>query len=110
MTEAGLLAAGLGDVERAEAIFGALARVRAERSFAYVGLALCYLNAGHADDGARLLEQHADFVVPEDRPEMHAFRALVLQLAGRHSESQRALAAAGDHPLARRMAGTPLES
>lgn len=105
LTEVGFLAAGRGDVVRAEAIFGALARVRAERSFAYVGLALCYLNAGRADDGARLLERHADFVVAEDRAEMHAFRALVLQLAGRHSESRRALAAAGGHALARHMAG-----
>lgn len=105
MTEIGLLAAGRGDVQRSEVIFGALQRLRADRSFAWVGLALCYLNAGRADDGARLLERHADFVVAEDRPEMHAFRALALQLAGRHSESRRALAAAGNHPLARRMAG-----
>lgn len=105
MTEIGLLAAGRGDVPRSEVIFGALQRLRADRGFAWVGLALCYLNAGRADDGARLLERHADFVVPEDRPEMHAFRALALQLAGRHSESRRALAAAGNHPLARRMAG-----
>ena len=105
MTEIGLLAAGRGDVLRSEVIFGALQRLRADRGFAWVGLALCYLNAGRADDGAHLLERQVNFVVAEDRPEMHAFRALVLQLAGRHSESRRALAAAGPHPLARRMAG-----
>lgn len=105
MTEVGFLAAGRGDVQRSEVIFGALQRLRADRSFAWVGLALCYVNAGRADDGARLLERHADFVVAEERPEMHAFRALALQLAGRGSERRRALAAAGSHPLARRMAG-----
>ena len=105
LTEVGFLAAARADVVHAESIFGALERLRPERSFPYIGMAMCYLNAGRHDDAARVLERAAKAVVTEDVDEVQAVRALALQMAGRASECDRALKAAGNHPVALALQG-----
>lgn len=108
LTEVGFLASARGDIQRAEAIFGALERVRPQRDFPYVGLATCYLNTGRADDAVGVLERAARQVRAEDQPQIAAFRALALQLARRAGESARAAQEAGAYPLAQALRGNPL--
>jgi len=101
----GFLAASRGDVLRAERIFGALQRLRAQRAFAYVGLALAYMNANRHEEAAGLLEHATVRVDAAEQAELNVFRGLALQLAGRTSESVRALRAAGSMRLAQAMLG-----
>lgn len=99
------MAAGRGDVRRAERIFGALQRLRPRRSFAYIGQAVAYMNAGRHGDAAMLLERAARDVDAEELGDLNAFLGLALQLAGHGSASVRALRAAGSAPLAQLMLG-----
>jgi len=102
----GFLAAGVGDIRRAEIIFGALVRFRPQRAFAHVGRAIAYSNAGRHDEAARILADALVLVADvSERCELEAFRGLVLHLGGRTSESVRALIAAGDVRLAQVMLG-----
>ncbi|HZY20509.1 MAG TPA: hypothetical protein VFE82_18715 [Ramlibacter sp.] len=101
----GFLAAARADVPRAKAIFGALVRLRPAGAYCYVGAAMATLNAGRADDAVRVLDRGLAAVGQDDQPQLHAFRALALQLAGRASESRRALGEAGDASLAKGMRG-----
>ena len=105
LTEVGFLASSNADIARAEAIFGILRELRKTSSFPYIGLAMAYLNAGKAEDAVRSLELAADVVASDVRPELDAFRGLALQMAGRLSESKKALASAGSHRLAQAMLG-----
>lgn len=106
LTEIGFLAAGRGDIPKAEAIFGALRSLRPQRAFAYVGLAVAYLNADRQEEAAQLLWQSlAQVDDPGERADIEAFRGLALQLAGRHSESIKALESAGPHMIALSMLG-----
>jgi thioredoxin-like negative regulator of GroEL len=105
LTEVGFLASARADVPRAEAIFGALACVRPDRNFAYVGLAMAYLNAGRADEAAQVLGRGAGLVNAQEAPVLEAVRALALQMAGRAAESQRVLLAAAPTRLASVMQG-----
>lgn len=118
LTQVGFIAASRADVQRAEAIFGALQRVRPARAFAHVGLACARLNAGRAAEAAQALERALpDVADGEDADTVRAFLGLALQLDGRHSESRRVLqnllraaAAGADNDglrLARRMLGEP---
>ncbi len=111
LTEVGFLAAALGDIRRAQVIFRALERVRPAAHFPYVGMAAALMNAGKPDEAVRELDRGLKAVVdPQDQAELQAFRGLALQLAGRTSESRRALALAGDVPLARAMRGERAET
>jgi len=105
LTEIGFLAAARGDLVRAGRIFGALERVRPAQAAVYMGLALAALNAGRPEEALPPLERGLRAVDAADRDLLHALRGLALQLAGRSAEGQRALASAGDHPLARVMRG-----
>ncbi|MCF8161247.1 MAG: hypothetical protein K9J76_11120 [Polaromonas sp.] len=105
LTEVGFLAAARADVKRAEAIFGALALLRPERSFAYIGLAMAYLNSDRPEEAVALLARGTQAVRAQDQGELQSVRALALQLAGRSAESLRALRAAGHNPLAQAMQG-----
>ncbi len=105
LTEVGFLAAGRGDVMRAERIFGALQRLRPQRAFAPIGLSVAYMNAGRHDEAAGILAHAAAQVEPAEQAELDAFRGLALQLAGRSSESVRALKSAGENHLAHTMLG-----
>jgi hypothetical protein len=53
----------------------------------------------------RILDRGLAQADDESRADLQAFRGLALQLAGRASESTRALQAAGDHRLALAMLG-----
>lgn len=98
-------------MKNAEVIFGALRLLRPKRAFAYVGLAMTYLNAGRREAAVTVLWQALN-VVEEvgERQEIEAFRGLALSLAGRSSESIKALQAAGPHALARVMLGEALDT
>ena len=109
LTEVGFLAAARADVQRAEAIFGALAVLRPDRNFPYIGLAMAYLNADRRDDAVQALDRGAPLVREDDQGELQSVRALALQLAGRAGESQRALQAAGASPLAQALQGNSPE-
>ena len=105
LTEIGFLAAARADVGRAEVIFSALQSIRPHRNFAYVGLAMTYLNADRADEAVKVLTRGAALVDDHDLHELEAIRALALQMAGRAGESQRVLVAAGSSRLAAVMQG-----
>lgn len=118
LTQVGFIATGRADVERAEAIFGALLAVRPRRAFAHVGLACARMNAGDAGAAARALERALPGVAEgEDADTVQAFLGLALQLDGRLGESRRVLQEvvrraqpAEDNDglrLARRMLGEP---
>ncbi|WP_276807908.1 hypothetical protein [Castellaniella defragrans] len=113
LTEVGMLAAGCGDVPHADTIFNALRRLRPDRAYPLIGLAVARLNAGRAAEAARLL-QDAGLADPEERAVAQAWCGLALQLAGRGAESRRALVEAAALPgdggvLARRMLGLAVE-
>lgn len=110
LTEVGFLAvARVGSsaqaAGRATAIFGALRRLRPDRGFPVVGLAMTQVAQGHADAAATLLEEAHASVCEADRVELNAFRGFSLWVAGRASESSQALRAALPHPLACHMLG-----
>lgn len=110
LTEVGFLAAARGDIRNAEVIFRALERIRPAANFPYVGMAAALMNAGRYDEAVRELERGLKAVDPQEHQELQAFRGLALQLAGRVSESRRALALAGELPLARAMRGDRVET
>lgn len=86
LTQVGFLAAGRGDAAAALRIFEALALLRPDRSFAYVGLAVALLNAGRAGEAV----QRLDAVRLPGGPELdmlEAFKGLALQFAERRGES-----------------------
>lgn len=105
LTEVGFLSASRGDVSRSERIFGALIQVRPQRAFAYIGLAVAYMNARRNDDAVLLLERARNLVTHVELGELNAILGLALQLAARRAESVRALEAAGSTGLARVMLG-----
>ena len=92
---------------RAEAIFGALSRLRPSRDFAPAGLAMAYLNAGRMSEAVRVLDQALPHLDADQRANVQALRALALQLAGHRAASEQALNEAGGQPLARAMRGDP---
>lgn len=104
LTEVGFLAGSRGDVKRATAIFDALQICRPNAGFAYVGMAMAHLNRRQFDDALRRLDDGLTRTDAADVPDLHAIRALVLHLAGRASECDRAIQAAGNHLLARALA------
>lgn len=105
LTEVGFLAASRGDAKRAKGIFIGLQKLRPQRAFAYVGLAVALMNTGRHDEAATLLTNAVERVDLEEQGEVNAFLGLALQLAGRTSESLRALHAASECRLAQVMLG-----
>lgn len=101
----GFLAAARADIKRAEAIFGALILLRPDRSFAYIGLGMAYLNSNSPQEAVAILARGAMAVRAQDQGELQSVLALALQLAGRSAESLRALREAGPNPLAQAMQG-----
>lgn len=86
-------------------MFDALELVRPTAAFPYVGLAMACMNAGRPDEAVAVVDRGLRRVPREEQGQLHAFRALALQLAGRAAESARALACAGEVPLAMAMRG-----
>ncbi|WP_249279137.1 tetratricopeptide repeat protein [Bordetella genomosp. 5] len=94
LTEMGFLAAGRGDVQRADAIFQALRTIRPARAYPWLGLAVARLNAGRAPEAVTVLEQGEAVLVGAHGDEavlLAAWRGFALQLAGRNAESLRLL-------------------
>ena len=111
LAEVGMLAAGRGDLKRAETIFVGLRLLRPDRAYPLVGLAVARMNAGHAGDAAQLLEP-IRLAEPEEQALVQAWRGFALQLAGRSAESQRVLSVAAASSgegavLARQLLGLP---
>jgi len=87
LTQAGFLAAGLGNTAAALRIFEALAVLRPHHAFGYVGLGSALMNAGRAAEAVQRLQ--AVSLPPGAEADMlDSFTAVALQLAGRHSESR----------------------
>lgn len=86
LLEVGFLAAGMGRVDDAEAIFGCLRELRPDSEFPVIGLALAYLNTGRFDDAIHRLQREALAIQPESFTAL-AYLGLALQLAGRREES-----------------------
>jgi len=119
LTALGFVAAGRGDVSRAERIFKGLMAIRPMRAFPYIGLAMAYMNGRRVDEALQVFNEGgqalraldlANASHNDEYRELLAFRGLILQLAGRNHESQMDLhsAAVGAGPgsaLARRMLG-----
>lgn len=105
LTEVGFLAGAQRDLKAATQIFDALEICRPQAGFSYVGMAMAYLNRRQFDEAiARLDKGLASNTDAADVPDLHAVRALVLHMAGRASECDRAIQAAGHHLLARALA------
>ena len=100
LTEVGFLAAAKADVRLSEAIFASLELLRPNGAFVYCGLAFAYLNAALYESCIAVLDKGLKHVAPEDISVLQSIRALAFGWAGRASESERALASAGTHPLA----------
>ncbi|MBJ7264075.1 MAG: hypothetical protein JHC61_10275 [Burkholderiaceae bacterium] len=111
LAEIGMVAAGRGDLARANAIFGGLRLARPDRAYPLIGLAVARMNAGSAGDAAQLLEP-VRLDEPQEQALVQAWRGFALQLAGRNAESQRVLAEAAASSgegavLARQLLGLP---
>lgn len=108
LAEIGCLAGQRGDLTRARAIFDALQTCRPDSSVPYVGMSVALLLGRQVSEGLSTLDRGLAAVCPDDRQDVHAFRALALHVAGHASERDRAIQAAGSHPLARALALEPL--
>lgn len=86
LAQVGFLVAGRGDATGALRIFEALALLRPDRAFAYVGQATALLNAGRAGEAAQRLDA-AHLPAGPEADMLEAFKGLALQLAERRSES-----------------------
>lgn len=87
LIQVGFLAAGRGQVAAALRIFEALAVLRPDQAFAFVGMGSALMNAGRAAEAVQRLQ--AVSLPPGAEADMlDSFKAVALQLAGRHSESR----------------------
>lgn len=100
LAETGFLAAARGDLKNAHTIFAAIRLCRPEAASSYVGMAMALLNTSRHDEALAQLEEGLRLCRPSDQADLSAIRALALKVTGRASESARAAAAAGNHPLA----------
>lgn len=106
LTQIGFIAAAQARVAQAEAIFAAVEMERPANAAAYVGLAMAYLVNGRVNDALLAIDRGLRAEGQADVAELHAFRGLALQLAGRTTESAKALRQAGAQPLAQAMLGS----
>ncbi len=109
LTEVGMLAAGRGDMARADRIFTVLRRLRPDRAFPLLGLAVARLNAGRASEAVGLLRE-VHLPDPDEQAVVQSWCGLALQLAGNFAQSRHVLleAAQGSGEgavLARQMLG-----
>lgn len=100
LAETGFLAGARGDLKNARTIFDAVQLCRPDAASSYAGMAIALLNTRRHDEALAKLDEGLRLCRPSDQADLHAMRALALKMAGRASESARAAAAAGNHPLA----------
>lgn len=113
LTELGFCAIGGARTKEARLIFAGLMRMRPQRSFPYVGMAMAHIAAHQASEAIDVLGS-VTLDDAAERADIDAFRGLALQLAGRQGESRQVLERAAQGPqgsdgvnLARRMLGYP---
>lgn len=96
LTEIGFVAAGRGDVARAQRIFAPLLMLRPKRAFPRIGLAMAWLNFRRPQEAARVLAEGVADVedCPEEKALLCAYLGLALQFGGERAKSEQALAAA----------------
>ena len=87
LTEVGMLAAANGDTARADRIFLFLRKQRPNRAFPLLGLAVALLNAGRAQEAAKLLQETV-LSDPQENDIVRAWCGLALQLEGRTAHSR----------------------
>jgi len=90
LVEVGFLAAGAGDVKRADTIFTALQALRPGRAYPLIGQAVALMNAGRAHEAVARMEQArgADAV---EQSQIDAWHGLALQLSGHAGQGRRVL-------------------
>lgn len=87
LVDVGFVAAGLGLVPQAQAIFDGLRLFRPDASFADIGISTALMNAGQADEAVRFLQRRHDRVSPSDQT-LQVFLGVAMRLAGRTGESE----------------------
>ncbi|MCA0325219.1 MAG: hypothetical protein LCH89_06400 [Proteobacteria bacterium] len=93
----GFIAAGRGDLARAEAIFGALLSLRPHKAVGHVGVAMALINRGRpAEAASRLAETVLSDT--EENQMVRAVHGLALQLDRRPGEANRVLKAVAEAP------------
>ena len=100
LAEIGMLAAMRGDVASAQTIFAAVRQERPESAAGYVGPALALLFRGRAAEAIGELQRGMLAVEASQQQDVQALLGFALQIEGRGSESQQALQALRDHPVA----------
>jgi hypothetical protein len=83
----GFMAARSGLIVPAVRIFEGLAVLRPNKAFPFVGLSLAHICVGSHAEAIQILIQRGLKVCPDD-PELVAYLAVALQLAGRTAEAQ----------------------
>lgn len=96
LAEIGLMAAGYGLNEHADAILSAVEGTSPSSAVPLIGRALVLMNGGRHDEAARLLERGAEAVDERDRAALQALRGWALQKAGMAAESERVLGSVAD--------------
>lgn len=100
LAQLGLMAATRRKDSAATAIFAAIEVARPQSSITFVGPAMNHLCAGRLIEAIRCLERGLEVVGIPDRPELYSLLALAYHFEARPSQCERALAQAGDIPLA----------
>ncbi len=101
LSELGTIAAQQRDLPGALEIFAAIGQERPQAPVAYSGPALAHLYAGQLAEAIRCLDEGVQRVRPEDQPALHALQGAIWLMTQRREDCERALALAGDLPLAR---------
>lgn len=96
LAEIGLMAAGYGLNEHAEAILAAVQDSDAASGAPAIGRAIMLMNNGRHDEAARSLERSLEAVGQRDRAAVEAIRGWALQKAGLGAESERVLKRVAD--------------
>lgn len=89
LTEIGFIAAYQGDVDRADAVFDGLARLRPDRAYPWIGKTLARFHVGRAHEAAQLLEQQLVSMTDANEIELlRVWRGMALQLSGHASQAR----------------------
>jgi tetratricopeptide (TPR) repeat protein len=123
LTGLAFVASGAGLSLQAAQIFESLARLRPTRAFPYVGMAVLHLNRQQTSQAVEALERGERLLSDPQNPEpaehgiLLAWKGLALHLAGRESESIRALQQSrtfdiegSTADMVARMLGEPMET
>lgn len=91
LAEIGLMAAGYGLNDHADAILAAVQDKSPSSAAPVIGRALVLMNNGQHHEAARLLEQGVETAGEGDRAALQSLRGWALQKAGMAAESERVL-------------------